>query len=175
MKNKNFSKFLVVLAIVTIVVVPVFASALDFSKTLIPCGWVGARDNLDSSGNPTLLVPNEPNSNPPVPRTSLLPAEQCNFNDFIIVIGRIVNGTVILISVWAAISFMYAGYAYLTSGGNEQKVSYAKQIFTKVLIGYIIILTAWLFIYTIEQAFYTSDTNGRPNSFLNNGTPSNSQ
>ena len=46
MKNKNFSKFLVVLAIVTIVVVPVFAFALDFSKTLIPCGWVGARDNL---------------------------------------------------------------------------------------------------------------------------------
>ena len=74
----------------------------------------------------------------------------CTFNDFIKVIGNIVNGVIIIISVYAAISFMYAGYAYLTSGGSEEKVSYAKGIFWKVFLGYIIILGAWAFVYMIE-------------------------
>ena len=95
----------------------------------------------------------------------------CTFMDFIKTVGGIVNGTVLMVSVYAAISFMYAGYAYLTSGGSQDKVSYAKGIFTKVLMGYIIILSAWALVYTIEQAFYNTDANARPGSYLNSGKP----
>ena len=90
----------------------------------------------------------------------------CTFNDFLKTIGGIVNGTLIVISVSAAISFMYARYSYLTSGGNQEKVSYAKGIFWKVFLGYIIILGAWAFVHTIEVALLKNT-----NSPANQGDP----
>lgn len=160
MKNRSFNKLFVILAIVTIATVPLFASALDFSKTLVPCGWDGAHKALLSGG---------------VPNTDgvITPDEMCNFNDFVVVVGRIVNYAIIIVSVFAAIAFMFAGYGYLTAGGNQDAVSRSKDIFKKVLTGYIIILTAWLIVYTLEQAFYSGDPNARPGTFLNGGKPVN--
>lgn len=100
----------------------------------------------------------------------------CAFSDFIVLAGKIIKLAVIYASLAAAVAFMYAGYAYLTSGGSQEKVSYAKGIFKKVLIGYIIILGAWVFIYGMEQTFYSTllDKNGqpvRPSSDLGPGNP----
>lgn len=132
----------IILAILTIVVIPLFTSA----QSIVPCGNL-ADPNTGVVSNP------------------------CTFNDFIITVGRIVNGIIIIISAWAAVSFMYAGYAYLTSGGNQEKVSYAKGIFWKVFLGYIIILGAWAFIHMIEITLMAntnspSDTTNPGTSFL---------
>ena len=143
MKLKPLKNLFIILAIVTVVAIPLFVSA----DGMISCG--------DTSHTTAATNDDQP----------------CTFNDFIVVVGRIVNGTVIIISVWAAISFMYAGYAYLTAGGNQEAVSRAKGIFWKVFLGYIVILGAWAFIYMIEQTLYSTDANGRPNSFLSGGTP----
>ncbi len=164
-KNKDFSKLFIILVLTVIVTAPFFVFAVskgDPDTSIVTCGYDGAHGPI-VNGQRTFGELNG----------QLDKSEQCTFNDFIRVIGGIVNGTMLLISVYAAISFMYAGYAYLTSGGSSEKVSYAKGIFKKVLVGYIIILTAWLIIYTIEQAFYTDDPNARPNSNLNGGVPVN--
>src|SRR3989344_1334669 len=129
-----------------------FVYALDFSKSLVPCGWDGAHCPLKTcigdDGQPC------PGNGEPKTNGILDPWEMCNFTDFVFMVGGIINGTVMMISVYAAISFMYAGYAYLTSGGSQEAVGRAKSIFIKVFIGYMVVLTAWLMIYTIEQAFY---------------------
>src|SRR3989338_2016494 len=57
---------------------------------------------------------------------------------------------VVVISTFlAAAAFAYAGILLLTSGGSEGKKDEAKKIFTKVLIGYLWILGAWVIVYTI--------------------------
>lgn len=54
----------------------------------------------------------------------------------------------IMLGVLAAIaSFTYAGYLYLT--GEKGKIEHAKDIFKKVGIGFIIMLSAWFIVYQI--------------------------
>lgn len=146
--KSKIGNLFIILAIVTLVSIPIFVSAAG----MISCG--------DTSHTTATLDDDHP----------------CAFSDFIRVVGNILNGTMIVISIYAAISFMYAGYAYLTSGGNQEKVSYAKNIFWKVFLGYIIILGAWAFIYMIENTLFSNwmkDTsNDQQGSFLNGGTPS---
>ncbi|OHA15545.1 MAG: hypothetical protein A3B08_03820 [Candidatus Taylorbacteria bacterium RIFCSPLOWO2_01_FULL_43_44] len=166
---KRFLIFSFVFFALAAVLVPVtFVYSLDFSKSMVPCGWDGAHCPLKVCVDPVTGKPcagnGEPNTN-----GLLDPWEVCTFNDFIVMVGGIINFIIILASVYAAVSFMYAGYAYLTSGGSQEAVSRAKSIFKKVFIGYIIVLTAWLMIYTIEQAFYETGE-GKPNSFLTLGS-----
>jgi len=52
----------------------------------------------------------------------------------------------------AALSFGWAGWLLISSGGNMSKRNEAKRIFTKVGIGLVIILTAWLIVHTITSA-----------------------
>ncbi len=140
---KISEKFLIIMAVVLVLIGPIFVSA----QSIVPCGQDKNSDGL------------------------IGPSEECTFNHFVVMIGNVVNGTLLVISVWAAISFMYAGYAYLTSGGSQEKVSYAKSLFKKVLIGYILILSAWAIVKTLEKAFYSEDPNAKPDSYLTEGVP----
>ncbi len=156
MKKFFIKQIFLISALSILLVLPIFTYSLSFKNTMVPCGWDGARDPLKDDGSP--------NGNGVIE-----PREMCNFYDFIKMIGGLVNGTIIIVSAYAAVSFMYAGYAYLTSGGSQEKVGHAKSIFTKVLTGYIIILIAWAFIYMIEQAFF-SDTMKQA-TYLNENKP----
>ena len=49
-------------------------------------------------------------------------------------------------TVWPAISIAWAGWLYLTSGGDTGAVTKAKDIFKKVIYGFIFMLAAWLII-----------------------------
>ncbi len=148
-----------------------------YPPPFVPCGWHGARCEWDvNAGKPkcnpdSQIAPLCEGSSEFIDMKRPVEAyEMCRFNDFVSLATGVVNGTIILISVYAAISFMYAGYAYLTSGGSQEKVTYAKQIFYKVLIGYIVILTAWLIVYMIEMSFFSTEMQQK--SFLGAGTPS---
>jgi hypothetical protein len=145
---------------------PIFSYALvEGDSRIVPCGYDGARS---SGGKVDLNVPASMRTNPK--EGALDPNEECNFYDFVTTINVIIQGTIVIISIYAAISFMYAGYAYLTSGGSQEKVSYAKGIFKKVLLGYIIILSAWAFVKLIEDAMLNAQFI-KCNSFLGTGNP----
>lgn len=148
--NYKFSLLVFSFIIFSFVNLPLVASAVDMSKSMVPCGWDGAHGGAIDG--------------------KLSPNEECQFKDFLIMINGIVTGTLIVMNAWAAVSFMYAGYAYLTSGGSQEKVSYAKGIFKKVLMGYIIILMAWAFVSMIEKALLndTSNPSNGGSSFLQN-------
>ncbi|MDP2705287.1 MAG: hypothetical protein U1D31_00140 [Patescibacteria group bacterium] len=78
---------------------------------------------------------------------------KCGFPQLIELGNNIINFLVIASIPLAVISFIYAGFLYLTAGGNEGKIKQAHSIFWKVLWGFIIILTAWLIVQLIINAF----------------------
>ena len=77
----------------------------------------------------------------------------CNFSALITMINNIINYLIMIALPLSAISFAYAGFLYLFSGGDTRKVSKAKTIFADVGIGLILVLSAWLVFKLIETTF----------------------
>lgn len=73
----------------------------------------------------------------------------CGFNEAITLIQRVIEYIFILVLPIMAIVFAYAGYLYLTSGGNSTKKDAAKNAMTSAIIGVVIIMAAWLIVKTI--------------------------
>lgn len=86
---------------------------------LVPCGW----QNADMA------------------------AEDCTFEDFIVLAKNLMNFLLFTIAVpVAAISFAWAGWLYLSAAGNESKVQEAHRIFGYVVLGLSVALAAWLIV-----------------------------
>lgn len=76
----------------------------------------------------------------------------CTF-DKLVQLGRNFVNLLIVYSVpIAVISFIYAGFLLLTSQGNPGAISKARGIFTDTVIGFMIVLAAWLIVFTITSA-----------------------
>ncbi len=59
------------------------------------------------------------------------------------VVGSVIRGVLGLVGIIAFAFFVYAGILWLTSGGEEGKISAAKNILSAAVIGLIIIFTAY--------------------------------
>jgi hypothetical protein len=85
---------------------------------LVPCG------NVESGGNTT---------------------DMCTYDDLIILAQTVIKFLIFdLAAPIAAIMFAYAGFLYVTNGGNESKIKQAHDIFLYVFWGLVIALAAWL-------------------------------
>lgn len=80
----------------------------------------------------------------------------CDFAALIELVRRLINFLVIISTFLATAVFAYAGFLLLTSGGNESAKTKAKDMFFKVLKGYLWILAAWLVVYTIISTLLKS-------------------
>jgi len=78
--------------------------------------------------------------------------DPCGFDDLVATAQNLVNWLVYLSVFVAAAMFTYAGYLYVASGGSEEQVKKAHEIFRSVLIGFLLVLAAWLIVYTISIA-----------------------
>jgi len=76
---------------------------------------------------------------------------ECTFGHLILLLQNLITNLIIISTFLATAAFAYAGILLLTSGGNEAAKNKAKEIFMKVLIGYLWILGAWLLVYTITR------------------------
>jgi len=70
----------------------------------------------------------------------------CQFYDLLQLVNNLIAFMVYLAAAVATIMFAYAGFLYVTASANPQNLEKAKNIFTKVLSGFVIILVAWLII-----------------------------
>ena len=70
----------------------------------------------------------------------------CNFKDFMVLVDRIVTLLLYIATILAVISFVYAGFKLLFSGGNEEAIKDAKHIFVSVLIGLVLAFGAWMIV-----------------------------
>ncbi len=77
--------------------------------------------------------------------------DQCTFADLMALGRNIVNFLILLSIPLAAIAFAYSGFLLLTAGGDVGKRGKAKEIFVKVLWGFIFVISAWLIVYTFTR------------------------
>lgn len=75
----------------------------------------------------------------------------CGFSHLITLAQNLITDMIIISTFLATAAFAYAGFLLLTSGGSQAIKDKAKSVFTKVLIGYLWILGAWLLVYTITS------------------------
>ena len=74
----------------------------------------------------------------------------CDWKDLVATAQNLVNWLVYISVFVAAAMFTYAGYLYVTSMGSEEQLKKAHEVFRNVLIGFLLVLAAWLVVYTIS-------------------------
>ncbi|HBU07550.1 MAG TPA: hypothetical protein DEB09_05745 [Candidatus Magasanikbacteria bacterium] len=72
--------------------------------------------------------------------------------DIRLVIARIIRAVLGLLGIIAICIVLYAGFIIMTSGGNEEKVTYGKRILINGVIGLIIILSAFAIVSFVINA-----------------------
>jgi hypothetical protein len=108
-------------ALTTLTILATFAgSAFADTSGLIPCG------NTQANGAVT---------------------DGCTYVDVIILAQTIIKFLIFdLAAPIAVVMFAYAGFLYVTNGGNESKIKQAHEIFLYVFWGLLIALSAWLLV-----------------------------
>lgn len=76
-----------------------------------------------------------------------------------IIVARIVNVFLGFLGIIAVLLIMYAGFLWMTAGGDEAKITQAKQILTNALIGLVIVLASFGIAAFIINKFFGA-TNG---------------
>lgn len=104
-----------------------------------------AQPNFTPLGTPSGLVPcgTETSSTGVV-------LHPCGWSDFLTLITNITNYLIILGAAVSALAFGWAGFLMMTAGGEMSKIEQGKAIFGKVLVGFLIMLSAWLIVHAIN-------------------------
>ncbi len=76
----------------------------------------------------------------------------CTFDSLILLIRKVIDFLILISVPLASLSFAWAGFLLVSSGGSEDKKNKAKEIFSKTAIGFMIVLSAWLIVYFISLA-----------------------
>jgi hypothetical protein len=120
-------------------------------------GAIGEKDGK------TIIYPSDPSCIDLKPETiekadlpqagKLIPCvNKCSFPDVIRLINNLLQFliTTIFLPLFVLV-FIYAGYQYLTAQGNSTKVANVKKLIMNVVIGLVIVLTAWLVVKVLFQ------------------------
>ena len=83
----------------------------------------------------------------------------CKICDIATTAQNVLNTGIYIAIFLSAVLFAWAGWKYVTAGGEGGK-SAGKEIFTNVLIGLVIILAAWLIIDTLMKLLFKSTQYG---------------
>ena len=88
--------------------------------------------------------------------------DNCTLGDLVLVIIRIVNLLLSLASMVAMVFIVWAGWNMIFAGGNEEEISKAKTTFSNAIIGFFLVMAAYILIdaitvilggFTIKQLF----------------------
>jgi len=90
--------------------------------------------------------------------------DPCNFDQMIVMINGIIKWIISIAMVIFTISAIYGGFLYMTSGDKPGNKDKAKTILWSTLTGFVIILVAWLIVFTLLK---TVVRNGTGNSIFN--------
>jgi hypothetical protein len=77
----------------------------------------------------------------------------CNACHIIQLVQEVIRWLVAILTILGAIGLAVSGLKMAMSGGDSGAVSAAKNQFSNIIIGFIILLGAWLFVDTIMQIF----------------------
>ncbi len=121
-------KFLTKLAVAALVTVPMAA----FAASLVPCG------TTPLSANPT--------------QQEIINATSCSLCNLEQLVQNIINYLIGLSIPIAVGLFAWAGILLFTSAESPANITKAKKIFSSALIGFVIVISAWLIVQTVLTA-----------------------
>lgn len=87
--------------------------------------------------------------------------DQCTTNHVVAFANNLITWLISILGVIAVIALIITGFKLVTSAGNPSAWSAAKEMFTNIVIGIIIILAAWLVVDTILKGFTDEGLNER--------------
>jgi len=76
---------------------------------------------------------------------------ECGFPDAIAQIQKLINAIFLLALPIVVISITWSGIQILLAQGNSGALNKAKELFRKVIVGFLIVLVAWIFVYNISS------------------------
>lgn len=80
--------------------------------------------------------------------------DPCAYADLVTLVTTVINFLIFKIAApLGAIMFAYAGFLYLTNGGNESKIKQAHDVFLFVFWGLVVALAAWLLVNFVLEFF----------------------
>ncbi len=86
-----------------------------------------------------------------------------------VVFNNVIRGALVFVGVVALLFIIYAGFSFVTSGGDPKKVQGARQIMTFAIIGLVIVLLSFAILFFIGYVTNSSDcitSFGDMNKFL---------
>jgi len=86
----------------------------------------------------------------------------CGWCDLVQLAQNLINIGIFITIALSAMTFAYAGFLYLSGGGNPGKIAKARGMFTKVAVGLMIILGAWLGVDTLMKTVVRNDADFGP-------------
>ncbi|HTK33133.1 MAG TPA: hypothetical protein VL335_01135 [Candidatus Paceibacterota bacterium] len=101
----------------------------------------------DGPDNPAINKPVPLYDNNGKPTGQTRPYVVCNFNGAMLTVQHLINIAMVLGVFAAIVLFTYAGYLMLK--GTDSDRNKAKDIFPKILWGFVIMLSAWFIVYQI--------------------------
>ncbi len=81
----------------------------------------------------------------------------CNACSLVELINNLIRFLIKLLAVLSAILFAWSGFLLVTAGDDTGQLEKAKQIFTNVVIGIVIVLAAWLIVDTVMKLLIAND------------------
>lgn len=84
--------------------------------------------------------------------------KECGYNDMLALVNRIISWLIMVSIPLSAGVFAWAGFLYMTTGISQKKEE-AKQMMKKVLIGFVVILSAWIIVGTIMNTLLNPSSN----------------
>lgn len=81
----------------------------------------------------------------------------CKFRDVITFANTIIDRLLLIAIPISAALFSYAGFLYLTSGGNPGKKTAANKVFQSVFWGFAMALSAWIIVNFLTNFFINQD------------------
>lgn len=76
------------------------------------------------------------------------------------IVAKIIEAFLGLLGIIFIILILYAGYSWMTAGGDEQKVTKAKDTIQKAIIGLVVIVAAYSITYFVFNALPWGDGTG---------------
>lgn len=88
-----------------------------------------------------------------------------------VIATNIINIALGLVGIVLLVLVLYAGFLWMTSGGNEEQVSRAKRILTSSVIGLIIVLSSWAIARFVIERLLQATQNGGGTTQQGGGGP----
>ena len=76
----------------------------------------------------------------------------CDFCYFMKMVNNVITWLFGLLVLIAILLIVYAGFQLVVSAGNESAWTKAKEMLTNVIIGFVIVMSAWLIVDTVLKA-----------------------